>query len=106
MKASLPRVIIEVLSASTRNFDTYDKVQEYQSLASVEYILLVEPNVPWVMVWSRDEDRAWSQSTVLGSDAVIRMPVVGLSLALLDIYDGVAFAAATRLLIEAGGSIY
>jgi Uma2 family endonuclease len=45
-KAALPRVVIEVLSPSKRDFDTFGKLAEYQQLESIEYILYVEPNWP------------------------------------------------------------
>lgn len=49
-KAALPRLIVEVLSPSTRDFDTFGKLSEYKLMASLETIVVVEPNSPQVIL--------------------------------------------------------
>ena len=56
-KAALPRLVVEVLSPSTRDFDTFKKLDEYRETGSLEYIVLVEPNEPVAFVWRRDGAR-------------------------------------------------
>jgi Uma2 family endonuclease len=53
MQAALPRMVAEVLSPNTRDFDTFEKLAEYKQVASLAYIMVVEPNAPEVVVWSR-----------------------------------------------------
>ena len=48
---------MEVLSPSTRDFDTFKKLDEYRETGSLEYIVLVEPNEPVAFVWRRDGAR-------------------------------------------------
>lgn len=50
MKAAAPRVVVEVLSPTTRDFDTIDKPDEYKALESLERIVVIEPNTPEVIV--------------------------------------------------------
>jgi Uma2 family endonuclease len=43
-KAASPRVVAEVLSPTTRDFDTIGKLEEYKLVESLERILVIEPN--------------------------------------------------------------
>jgi Uma2 family endonuclease len=54
-----PRVVIEVLSPSTRNFDQSRKVEEYQSLASVQTVAIIDPEDEWVRVYQRETNGQW-----------------------------------------------
>jgi Uma2 family endonuclease len=96
-KAALPRVVVEVLSPSTRDFDTFEKLAEYKQVDSLETIMVVEPNAPEVVVWSRDTSRAWVGRIVEGLDQTVSLPAVGVVLPLTEIYDGVVFPARPRL---------
>ena len=87
--AADPKLVVEVLSPSTRDFDTFEKIAEYKALGGLDYILYVEPNRAEVALWSRDEDRAWSMARIEGIDAIVDMPKLGISLPLAEIYDGI-----------------
>jgi Uma2 family endonuclease len=65
-KAALPRLVVEVLSPSTRDCDTFKKLDEYEETGSLEYIVLVEPNEPVAFVWRRDGARGWVEARVRG----------------------------------------
>lgn len=96
-KATTPRMVAEVLSPTTRDFDTYDKLAEYKQVESLDTILIVEPNAPDVTVWSRGEGRAWVRCSVEGLDAHVDMPTLGIILPLAEIYEGVEFPVRPRL---------
>ncbi|MBY0299576.1 MAG: Uma2 family endonuclease [Methylobacterium sp.] len=95
--AAEPRLVVEVLSPSTRDFDTFDKLGEYKTVASLAQILLVEPNAPEIAVWSRGADGAWARRLVAGLEQTVDLPELGRVLALRDVYDGVAFPPRPRL---------
>jgi Uma2 family endonuclease len=57
--AEFPRLVVEVLSPSTREFDMFGKLDEYKSVESLDYILLIEPNAPQAILWHRDIGRRW-----------------------------------------------
>lgn len=99
-RATLPRVVVEVLSPSTRDFDTIGKLEEYKLVDGLERILVVEPNAPEVMMWVRGTDGSWRQGLRRGLDQEIDMPEIGVTLPLAEIYDGVSFPAAPRLVGE------
>jgi Uma2 family endonuclease len=44
--AAAPRLVIEVLSASTRDFDLFTKLEEYKSVPSIQNIIFVIPMKP------------------------------------------------------------
>jgi Uma2 family endonuclease len=96
-KAETPRLVMEVLSPSTRDFDSIRKLEEYKSVGSLDYVLFVEPNEPFVSFWSRDEAAEWREARVTSLEETVDLPAIGASLAMSAIYDGVAFPADPRL---------
>jgi len=99
-KAEAPRLVAEVLSPSTRDFDSIRKLEEYRSVANLDYILFVEPNEPLVRLWARD-GADWRESRVTELDARLEFPKLGAALDMRAIYDGVEFAAPPRLAFDA-----
>ena len=90
------RLVLEVLSPTTRDFDSIRKLEEYKSVAGLEYILFVEPNEPSVAIWSRSDD-AWTEARVTGLEAKVELPKLGIDLAMRAIYEDVEFPPAPRL---------
>lgn len=97
MKAAEPKLVAEVLSPSTRNFDAFEKLGEYRSVESLDHILLIEPNAAEIMHFAREPDRSWRKQRIAGLDAALDPASLGITLALSEIYDGVAFPARPRL---------
>lgn len=97
MKAAEPRIVAEVLSPSTRDFDAFEKLGDYRSVASLRHILLIEPNAAEIMAWSRDDAGSWVKERIAGLDGVVILDGLGIELALADLYDGVSFPVRPRL---------
>ncbi len=97
MKAADPRLVAEVLSPSTRDFDAFEKLAEYKGMAGLDHILLIEPNAAEVMLWSREPDRTWRKERVSGRDGRLALTGLRIELALADLYDGVTFPTRPRL---------
>lgn len=91
-EASESKVVVEVLSPSTRDFDMFGKLDEYRAVASIDHVLLVDPNDPMAQLWTRGSD-GWSETTMRGLDAAAELTAVELSLPLAEIYEDVAFPA-------------
>ncbi|MGP9820926.1 Uma2 family endonuclease [Salinarimonas sp. NSM] len=89
--AALPRLVVEVLSPSTRDFDAFEKLEEYKRIASIAAILLVEPNRPLVVAWTRAGEDGWSRTIVEGLEQRLELPVLDLVLSLDAFYADVAF---------------
>jgi Uma2 family endonuclease len=87
MKASSPCVVIEVLSRSTRLLDQVGKLEEYKDVGSMEHVALVDPDEPYVILWSRAADRTWSMSPYRDLNDALPLTSVGVSLPLAILYD-------------------
>lgn len=98
--AASPRVVVEVLSPTTRDFDTIGKLEEYKLVDTLRRIVVIEPNAPEVIVWVRGADRNWRRDVVRGLDREIDMPEIAVTLPLAEIYDGVEFPPRPRLVPE------
>ena len=89
LAATEPKVLIEVLSHSTRRFDLLRKTDEYQRVATAAHIVLLEPDQPRAFVWSRDAEGLWTPDQVVGLEAALALPGIGVSVPLAEVYEGV-----------------
>ena len=87
-----PRLVVEVLSPSTKRFDYVGKLIEYQRIPTLLYILLVNPRAVVVTFAERSED-GWTSRDIENLDAVIDLPGIGAKLAVADLYANVTFEA-------------
>ncbi|MFT3786356.1 MAG: Uma2 family endonuclease [Tepidisphaeraceae bacterium] len=86
-----PRIVAEVLSRSTRGYDLGEKFQLYLNIPTFDTYVLIEQEEPYVQVRSRQPNGDWLISFARGMDAVARLPSLGLSIPLTEIYAGVTF---------------
>lgn len=91
MVATEPRVVMEILSRSTRALDQFGKLDEYKAVASIRHIILVDPDAPEVILWSRAQDGIWSHVALRGPEAALALPAIGVEIQLGDLYDGLSF---------------
>lgn len=89
-----PRLIVEILSPSTRGHDLGTKLDRYRGLPSVEEVLLVSSTERRVTHWRREGDR-WSVQDAIGK-GLVTLRVAEDPLDLDVIYAGVAFEADGR----------
>ena len=57
-----PKVVVEVLSPSTAEYDRGDKLRHYQSIPSLEHVVLAAHDAPLIEVWTRSSD-GWSKAS-------------------------------------------
>ena len=95
-----PRLVIEVLSPTTRTFDMFDKLEEYKTVAGLAHIVLIDPDVPQAIHWWRDPTGDWQHTKHegLAAEIVIQDPAV--TLALGTLYSGLTFRPRPRLMRE------
>ncbi len=94
------RLVVEVLSPSTREFNHYGKLEEYKAIASMRHVLLIEPNAPQAILWSRKSAESWKHSIFEGLDAFIVLDEPKITLRLSDVYADLIFRAAPKLVEE------
>lgn len=99
MFASEPALVIEVLSPSTRSFDSHRKVLEYKSNPQIRYILLIDTNEPGCLLHYRESD-GWEETMHDRLEAVVVFPAIGVTMSLAVLYDGIEFKP--RLVRPAG----
>ena len=83
-----PVLLAEVLSPSTRSYDTVDKFIDYRSISSLEYYLLVEPDYWHVTLNYKTPEGEWMAEVFNKKTLVINLPKLGIQLPLQDIYFG------------------
>jgi len=92
-----PKVIVEILSPSTEDYDYGKKFVAYRAMASVEEYLLISQDKPRVEVFRRMPDQRWVLTTFEGLDAVVAVESLGISIAMIELYNGVEFPTAVTL---------
>lgn len=81
-----PELIIEVLSESTRKYDTVDKFINYQRFDSLQYYILIEPETVFISVFNRIDKDDWNLNTYSKETDVIQLPQLGISFTVKEIY--------------------
>ena len=80
-----PKLVVEVLSPSTRRKDEGIKLIEYRALSSLEAILYIDPDAQTVRFLTRTDTREWQDVEMeKGSDTVI--DALGVTLAWTEIF--------------------
>lgn len=69
-----PVVVIEVLSPSTAEHDQKVKLLEYQGIADVRQVLLLDPNSGAVRSVVRSDDGGWSDRWLRGDESIVVVP--------------------------------
>lgn len=90
-----PRLIIEVLSPTTKDYDKDAKFLAYQSIESFQEYLLVAQEQAHVTRYVRQPDNQWLRADILGLENSIELKSLGVTLTLAEIYQGVKFPEAT-----------
>lgn len=93
MSAVDPRLVMEVLSPSTRGLDLVRKLEEYKSVPGLAYILIVEPEAPRALLWRREGGAAgpWVLEEAAGLDGAFDLPAIAARLTLAELYERVTF---------------
>src|SRR5947209_3609340 len=87
MHITHPRLVVEVLSKSTQNYDRKRKLERYKACAPLEVYLLIHQKEPRVDVFRRAV--GWQEKHVTGLEAVIQLSELGLTVPLAVLYTNV-----------------
>jgi Uma2 family endonuclease len=86
-----PTVIIEILSPSTQGYDQRSKLMYYRAIDSLQAYLLIAQDRPHVQYYSRQKGALWSLQFADNLTSTITIRAISLTLALTEIYSGIAF---------------
>ncbi len=84
-----PKVLIEVLSPSTADYDRGKKFELYREIASLEDYILVHTGSALVEHFARQADASWIFREYRGLEAAISIASIGCTIRLADVYAGV-----------------
>jgi Uma2 family endonuclease len=86
-----PRLIIEVLSKSTQNYDQGDKFMYYRSIPEMQEYLLLDQKQHRVIQYTKTETGQWLLTEYRGEDATLSVKAIEFELPITDLYEGVDF---------------
>jgi len=89
MTSTAPVVFFEVLSPTTRTLDFHRKPEEYRRVPTLRHFVIVDPEEPNLLLWTRDSDGGWREAQIKGLDAELPLEALGLALPLAEIYEDV-----------------
>ena len=84
-----PRLVVEVLSESTEDYDRGRKFAHYRTLPSLVEYLVVAQDRPRVERFSREAEGRWVFTETSRTEDVISLASLQVDLPLLEIYDKV-----------------
>jgi len=87
-----PRVIIEVLSASTEGYDRGKKFAHYRTIESLTEYLLIGQDQPRVEQYIRQPNHDWLLHEATEPAETIHLPSVECDLKLSDVYTNIEFS--------------
>lgn len=87
-----PRMIVEVLSPSTADFDRGEKFAGYRTIPGLREVVFVSQDLRRLECYTRRSDDSWVLRE-LRDDAALSLESLPAPLPLLRIYDGVALAS-------------
>ena len=80
-----PKLVVEVLSPSTRDKDLTEKLEEYRALPKLAHILYADPDAESLRLWTRTGPRGW-QDEELEAGADVHLSGLGIRVAWADIF--------------------
>ena len=86
-----PKVILEILSPSTADYDHGGKFELYRLLSSLEEYLLVSQDKPLVKIFRKQSPNDWCLQIVSAMDAPVRIQSRGIEFPLGELYEGITF---------------
>ncbi|NWJ44755.1 MAG: Uma2 family endonuclease [Chloroflexi bacterium] len=88
-----PLILFEVLSPSTRNYDTSFKLEHYQRITSLKAYIMLDSERIWVQSCQRigDENRWILEEPLEDLEDVLRLEALGLEIPLSQLYERVEF---------------
>ena len=86
-----PRLIVEVLSKSTQNYDQGDKFFYYRSIPQFEEYILVSQDQYYVMQFNKTQEGKWLLSEYMGVNSTLSLNSVEFQISFPELYENVIF---------------
>jgi Uma2 family endonuclease len=86
-----PKVIMEVLSESTEEYDRGPKFEHYRKVPSVQEYALVAQDRPYIEKHVRRPDNSWTKTELSDMALTLAFSTIPVQIPLAEIYRGVEF---------------
>ena len=86
-----PKVIIEILSPSTAEFDRQEKMLRYIQLPSLQEYVIIDSRKIFVQVFKRHEKGKWLTSLYESLDSEVALETIDVNIPMREIYFKVEF---------------
>ena len=86
-----PRLIVEVLSKSTQNYDQGDKFFYYRSIPQFEEYILVSQDQYYVMQFNKTQEGKWLLSEYMGVNSTLSLNSAEFQISFPELYENVIF---------------
>ncbi len=86
-----PRVIVEVWSDSTQEYDRGKKFAMYRDIPSLQDYVMIDQTRPYIEYFRR-EKQSWALETIEGMDAVVTLRALEAGIPLTAIYEKVEWS--------------
>jgi Uma2 family endonuclease len=87
-----PRLIVEVLSKSTQNYDQGDKFLYYRSLPEFQEYILISQSRPYVMQYNKTEQGKWLLTEYSSENQNLSLVSLNFDLSFAEIYEEITFS--------------
>ena len=91
-----PKVVVDVLSPSTRGIDFGQKFYAYLRVPSITDIIFIEQGKVSIEHWYRNEDGGWKDSALEDMNGTLEIPSLNCSIPVAQIYAGVDLAGSAQ----------
>jgi Uma2 family endonuclease len=82
-----PKIIIEVLSPSTADYDRGKKFELYREIPTLQEYVLTHSDAPHVEHFARQTDSSWIFREYKGLENSLRLTSINCEIGLADIYE-------------------
>jgi Uma2 family endonuclease len=89
--ATNPTVIVEILSASTRNYDQGEKFNLYREIDSLKEYILIDSQTVKVIKHSKNDDGSWLLVEYKSIENSFFIKSIAVELSLVNLYENVKF---------------
>ncbi|HYD48706.1 MAG TPA: Uma2 family endonuclease [Terriglobales bacterium] len=80
-----PRVVVEVLSDSTEEYERGEKCEHYRLIPSLRAIVLVSQRTTSLEIWQHDDDGTWSSRVAGGGESAV-LAEIGCALEVTELF--------------------
>jgi Uma2 family endonuclease len=86
-----PRLVVEVLSKSTGNYDRSEKFDYYRSIPTLQEYILIDQSCYHVLQYVKTSPTQWLLTDYNQAEGIVKLGSIDLAISLQDVYDRVNF---------------